>query len=160
MELKAPPDQRANGIPYNFLLHQGKPNNLRGFWDITHWTSNAPTSDQDWLRREQERWSHALQLPRERYCSPKCTTPYGNGTRKEKLLSFFEIKVQLRKAPGFSSNPKMQKGSDQAANLRSQIWYPRTSKNTTREGWAGLPKRYPSESRSLTTTCPVILNAN
>lgn len=24
-ELKAPPDQRANGIPYNFLLHQGKP---------------------------------------------------------------------------------------------------------------------------------------
>lgn len=25
MELKAPPDQRANGIPYNFLLHQGKP---------------------------------------------------------------------------------------------------------------------------------------
>lgn len=71
-----------------------------------------------------------------------------SGTRKEKLLNFLEIKVQLRKVPGFSPNPKMQKGSDRVANQRSQIWYPRTSKNMTGERWTGLPKMCPSESRS------------
>jgi len=51
-------------------------------------------------------------------------------------LIFLKKKVQLRKAPGFSLNPKIQKGSAQAANLRSQIWYPKTGKNRSREGWA------------------------
>ena len=42
----------------------------------------------------------------------------------------------MRKVPGFSLNPKIQKGRDQAANLRRQIWYPKTGKNRNRERWA------------------------
>lgn len=71
----------------------------------------------------------------ERYYSPKCITPCSRGTKKDQL-NFLEIKVQLRKAPGFGLNPKIQEESAQATNLRSQIWYPKTGKNRSGEGWA------------------------
>lgn len=79
----------------------------------------------------------------------------GQSIRKEKLLNFLEIQVHLRKAPSFSLKPKMEKGSDQAATLRSQVWI---GKNTSREGWAGAGKGV--HQKVLTTTCSVTLNAN
>lgn len=70
-------------------------------------------------------------IPAERYFHQNA--PHHVTVDQEKKLNFFEIQVQLRKTLGFSLNPKIEKQSDQAAILRSQIW---TGKNMSREGWA------------------------
>lgn len=98
----------------------------------------------DWAQRRRAQDS---KFQAERYCSPKCTTPCGSGTREEKLSNFLELIVQLRKAPGFNAKPKMKKGSDLAATGR-QIWYSRTGGHARGMNGPGLWKRCPRKQKS------------
>lgn len=123
----------------------------QGLLSYKDWTLNSPASDHDWLIKK----GPGTQTSQQKDTFTKMHQTMWQSIRKEKLLNFLEIQVHLRKAPSFSLKPKMEKGSDQAATLRSQVWI---GKNTRREGWAGAGKGV--HQKVLTTTCSVTLNAN
>lgn len=57
---------------------------------------------------QREKGSRIQTCKQQNNCCWKYTTPSGCGFRQEKH-NFVELKVQRRKTPGFSPNPKMQK---------------------------------------------------
>lgn len=89
---------------------KGSHNHLRGSWDITHLTSKFSNLWSRLVQKAVERAGPRTQVPSKRYTIHQNAPHHMAGaTGKEKLLNFLEIKAPLRKAPGFSPNPKMQK---------------------------------------------------